>query len=113
MAKVETVVFLSLILDLFAFTIPLPLFPRLIEWYTVVSMRWQLLFSAHTQLIVVNLSIEGEFRPERVSFVDPPFSFSCEGLVLRTRHPFAKMGHRTPGWIHGLRLFVRPTHLTS
>ncbi|KAL9712873.1 hypothetical protein Ac2012v2_004112 [Leucoagaricus gongylophorus] len=35
MAKVETVVFLSLILDLFAFTIPLPLFPRLIEWYTV------------------------------------------------------------------------------
>ncbi|TFK43435.1 MFS, DHA1 sub-family [Crucibulum laeve] len=35
MAKVETVVFLSLVLDLFAFTIPLPLFPRLIEWYTV------------------------------------------------------------------------------
>ncbi|KIK68016.1 hypothetical protein GYMLUDRAFT_36828 [Collybiopsis luxurians FD-317 M1] len=34
MAKVERVVFLSLILDLFAFTIPLPLFPRLIEWYT-------------------------------------------------------------------------------
>ncbi|KAK7470521.1 hypothetical protein VKT23_001946 [Stygiomarasmius scandens] len=34
MAKVETVVFLSLVLDLFAFTIPLPLFPRLIEWYT-------------------------------------------------------------------------------
>ena len=37
MAKVETIVFLSLILDLFAFTIPLPLFPRLIEWYTLVS----------------------------------------------------------------------------
>ena len=36
MAKVETIVFLSLILDLFAFTIPLPLFPRLIEWYTLV-----------------------------------------------------------------------------
>ncbi|KZP32947.1 MFS DHA1 sub-family [Athelia psychrophila] len=35
MAKIETIVFLSLILDLFAFTIPLPLFPRLIEWYTV------------------------------------------------------------------------------
>lgn len=35
MAKVETVVFLSLVLDLFAFTIPLPLFPRIIEWYTV------------------------------------------------------------------------------
>jgi len=32
--NVETVVFLSLVLDLFAFTIPLPLFPRLIEWYT-------------------------------------------------------------------------------
>ncbi|KAI0269115.1 MFS DHA1 sub-family [Gloeopeniophorella convolvens] len=32
MAKVETIVFLSLVLDLFAFTIPLPLFPRLIEW---------------------------------------------------------------------------------
>lgn len=35
MAKVQTVVFLSLVLDLFAFTIPLPLFPRLIEWYTL------------------------------------------------------------------------------
>jgi hypothetical protein len=35
MAKVESIVFLSLILDLFAFTIPLPLFPRLIEWYSL------------------------------------------------------------------------------
>lgn len=35
MAKVETIVFLSLVLDLFAFTIPLPLFPRLIEWYNL------------------------------------------------------------------------------
>ncbi|GLB33913.1 putative MFS DHA1 sub-family protein [Lyophyllum shimeji] len=35
MVRVETVVFLSLVLDLFAFTIPLPLFPRLIEWYTL------------------------------------------------------------------------------
>ncbi|KAA1466340.1 MFS DHA1 sub-family [Dentipellis sp. KUC8613] len=34
MGKVENVVFLSLVLDLFAFTIPLPLFPRIIEWYT-------------------------------------------------------------------------------
>lgn len=37
--KVERVVFLSLLLDLFAFTIPLPLFPRIIEWYTIVSGR--------------------------------------------------------------------------
>ncbi|RDB22559.1 Major facilitator superfamily domain-containing protein 10 [Hypsizygus marmoreus] len=35
MARVELIVFLSLVLDLFAFTIPLPLFPRLIEWYTL------------------------------------------------------------------------------
>ncbi|KAG2367276.1 MFS general substrate transporter [Suillus spraguei] len=35
MGKVERIVFLSLILDLFAFTIPLPLFPRIIQWYTV------------------------------------------------------------------------------
>ncbi|KAH7929414.1 MFS general substrate transporter [Leucogyrophana mollusca] len=35
MGKTENVVFLSLVLDLFAFTIPLPLFPRIIEWYTV------------------------------------------------------------------------------
>jgi len=34
MASVERIVFLSLVMDLFAFTIPLPLFPRLIEWYT-------------------------------------------------------------------------------
>ncbi|CAG7848479.1 Major facilitator superfamily domain-containing protein 10 AltName: Full=Tetracycline transporter-like protein [Serendipita indica DSM 11827] len=32
--SVKTVIFLSLILDLFAFTIPLPLFPRIVEWYT-------------------------------------------------------------------------------
>ncbi|KAG8965936.1 hypothetical protein FRC03_012772 [Tulasnella sp. 419] len=31
--SVQRVVFLSLLLDLFAFTIPLPLFPRLVEWY--------------------------------------------------------------------------------
>ncbi|KAG0709746.1 major facilitator superfamily domain-containing protein [Suillus ampliporus] len=35
MRNVERIVFLSLVLDLFAFTIPLPLFPRIIEWYTV------------------------------------------------------------------------------
>ncbi|KNZ81535.1 Major facilitator superfamily domain-containing protein 10 [Termitomyces sp. J132] len=35
MHRTESVVFLSLVLDLFAFTIPLPLFPRLIEWYTL------------------------------------------------------------------------------
>lgn len=34
MPSVERIVFLSLVLDLFAFTIPLPLFPRIIEWYT-------------------------------------------------------------------------------
>ncbi|PFH52815.1 hypothetical protein AMATHDRAFT_73941 [Amanita thiersii Skay4041] len=34
MPRIETIVFLSLVLDLFAFTIPLPLFPRIIEWYT-------------------------------------------------------------------------------
>ncbi|KAL1946878.1 hypothetical protein VTO73DRAFT_14982 [Trametes versicolor] len=34
MGSVERVVFLSLVLDLFAFTIPLPLFPRIIEWFT-------------------------------------------------------------------------------
>ncbi|KAI0650744.1 MFS general substrate transporter [Trametes meyenii] len=34
MGNVERVVFLSLVLDLFAFTIPLPLFPRIIDWYT-------------------------------------------------------------------------------
>lgn len=56
MGKVENVVFLSLVLDLFgeclqwqhchsgvrrepvAFTIPLPLFPRIIEWYTQVCV---------------------------------------------------------------------------
>lgn len=57
MGKIENIVFWSLVLDLFgqsalaafwstvlltcteAFTIPLPLFPRIIEWYTVVSVR--------------------------------------------------------------------------
>ena len=54
MGKVENVVFLSLVLDLFgeclqpchcgvsrervAFTVPLPLFPRIIEWYTQVCV---------------------------------------------------------------------------
>lgn len=57
MGKIDKIVFLSLVLDLFgqsvlagfwftvllmwteAFTIPLPLFPRIIEWYTAVSVR--------------------------------------------------------------------------
>jgi len=37
MANIQSIVFLSLLLDLFAFTIPLPLFPRIIEWYNLVS----------------------------------------------------------------------------
>ncbi|QRV73142.1 major facilitator superfamily transporter [Ceratobasidium sp. AG-Ba] len=32
---IQRVVVLALIIDLFAFTIPLPLFPRLIDWYTL------------------------------------------------------------------------------
>lgn len=31
--SIVTTVFIALVLDLLAFTIPLPLFPRLIEWY--------------------------------------------------------------------------------
>ncbi|KIO30218.1 hypothetical protein M407DRAFT_14366 [Tulasnella calospora MUT 4182] len=31
--SVQKTIFLSLLLDLFAFTIPLPLFPRLVQWY--------------------------------------------------------------------------------
>lgn len=53
MARIETIVFLSLILDLFAFTIPLPLFPRLIEWYTQVSpppVTFGILFSEDVYL---------------------------------------------------------------
>ncbi|KAF8339027.1 MFS DHA1 sub-family [Cantharellus anzutake] len=33
-ARIQRVVFFALVIDLLAFTIPLPLFPRLIEWYT-------------------------------------------------------------------------------
>ncbi|KAH7105596.1 MFS, DHA1 sub-family [Auriculariales sp. MPI-PUGE-AT-0066] len=33
MARIEAIIFLSLVLDLLAFTIPLPLFPRIVEWY--------------------------------------------------------------------------------
>ncbi|KAG6911196.1 hypothetical protein DXG01_003063 [Tephrocybe rancida] len=43
MARVETIVFLSLVLDLFAFTIPLPLFPRLIEWVSVTDITVRLI----------------------------------------------------------------------
>lgn len=65
MAKVEHIVFLSLVLDLFgafsmnrciarpltsvvvddhaAFTIPLPLFPRIIEWYTQARLSLEML----------------------------------------------------------------------
>ncbi|EJD53739.1 MFS, DHA1 sub-family [Auricularia subglabra TFB-10046 SS5] len=33
LGAIESIVFVSLVLDLFAFTIPLPLFPRIIDWY--------------------------------------------------------------------------------
>ncbi|KAJ6485174.1 major facilitator superfamily domain-containing protein [Mycena vitilis] len=55
MAKVETIVFLSLVLDLFAFTIPLPLFPRLIEWYTVRESSDPAGFLSRTLQFVSNL----------------------------------------------------------
>lgn len=50
--KVERVVFLSLLLDLFAFTIPLPLFPRIIEWYTVRESAYPGGFLAQTLRLV-------------------------------------------------------------
>ncbi|KAF9646019.1 MFS general substrate transporter [Thelephora ganbajun] len=50
--KVEWVVFLSLLLDLFAFTIPLPLFPRIIEWYTVRESTYPDGFLARTLRLV-------------------------------------------------------------
>jgi hypothetical protein len=50
MASIEWIVFLSLILDLFAFTIPLPLFPRIIEWYTLVSGVFVLALLEDTKL---------------------------------------------------------------
>jgi len=50
--RVERVVFLSLLLDLFAFTIPLPLFPRIIEWYTVRESTYPNGFLARTLHLV-------------------------------------------------------------
>ncbi len=60
MAKVETIVFLSLVLDLFAFTIPLPLFPRIIEWYTIVSDLSKLIYS-NNQTMTHLLSAKAHF----------------------------------------------------
>ncbi|KIY49314.1 MFS, DHA1 sub-family [Fistulina hepatica ATCC 64428] len=48
MAKIELIVFLSLVLDLFAFTIPLPLFPRIIEWFAQRELGSDSTFLAQT-----------------------------------------------------------------
>ncbi|KZS97668.1 MFS, DHA1 sub-family [Sistotremastrum niveocremeum HHB9708] len=55
MPKVESVVFLSLVLDLFAFTIPLPLFPRIIEWYTKREISNRNGFLAQTLSLVAGI----------------------------------------------------------
>jgi hypothetical protein len=78
MAKVETIVFLSLVLDLFAFTIPLPLFPRLIEWYTLVSMTWH----AISDPLLISLSVARELRSEWFSLYDTPFGVIRQRSVL-------------------------------
>lgn len=73
MLRVETVVFLSLVLDLFAFTIPLPLFPRLIEWYTLVSLSryWNSKYLKETRFISTIARIVG---PSRLFVTDTAIS---------------------------------------
>ena len=76
MVKVETIVFLSLILDLFAFTIPLPLFPRLIEWYTVVWLNIPFLLPG------IHSRIARKFKPQRIPLFDPPYCILCQRPIV-------------------------------
>lgn len=70
MARVETIVFLSLVLDLFAFTIPLPLFPRLIEWYTLVSdLQRQSIHPLTHSLLQRESSDPTGFLPRTLQFI--------------------------------------------
>lgn len=91
--KVERVVFLSLLLDLFAFTIPLPLFPRIIEWYTVVSHRIAVVDSEawistqhHAARIRVSRRILGTDAPPRLKNAKLSLENSSEEST--------EMGHR-------------------
>jgi hypothetical protein len=79
MAKVETIVFVSLVLDLFAFTIPLPLFPRLIEWYTLVSL------TPEKPTMMTHFSIkEGSIRSFGFLVEDFEFRVGCARFHLQT-----------------------------
>ncbi|EMD40786.1 hypothetical protein CERSUDRAFT_111370 [Gelatoporia subvermispora B] len=72
MGKVERVVFLSLVLDLFAFTIPLPLFPRIIEWYTKREVSDPSGFLSRTLYLVSSirgLFYEPKSNPQRWDIV--------------------------------------------
>jgi hypothetical protein len=101
MARVETIVFLSLVLDLFAFTVPLPLFPRLIEWYTVVSEIWRQRVRSHTSVTERKLRSNGPPAPHSA------IRYCDKNLTLQVRRPISALGCHTFGWSHGLCLFVR------
>jgi hypothetical protein len=86
MAKVELIVFLSLVLDLFAFTIPLPLFPRIIEWYTVVRVFPTLTHSSRTYLLQRESSDPNGFLSRTLQ------------LVSSVRGVFYKSAHNSQKW---------------
>ncbi|GBE79671.1 MFS general substrate transporter [Sparassis latifolia] len=72
MANIERIVFLSLVLDLFAFTIPLPLFPRIIEWYTKRESSDPSGFLSRTLFVVSSarsLLYEPKSNPQRWDIV--------------------------------------------
>lgn len=86
MPKVQTIVFLSLILDLFAFTIPLPLFPRLIEWYTIVSNDLALVTLNRSSSIFFFAYRERALIPmafSRSRYVQCPMSGACSTTQAR------------------------------
>jgi hypothetical protein len=92
--KVETIIFLSLVLDLFAFTIPLPLFPRLIEWYTVVSRSGTIV---NYYPIDQNGLKAGNFGSYRFLVTNTAVRFIREGYPLQANFAFEEMGRSSAG----------------
>lgn len=96
MVKVETVVFISLVLDLFAFTIPLPLFPRLIEWYTLVSSFYYTIRNTPLNTSKREIGDPNGFLSRTLQFVSSLRSIFYKPTSHSSRWDVVLLGERIP-----------------
>ncbi|ORX36509.1 major facilitator superfamily domain-containing protein [Kockovaella imperatae] len=90
--SIVTTVFVALVLDLLAFTIPLPLFPRLIAWY--------LHSEAHSPSTLLSrlLGLSHSWRSKLLSFSTPALDTTQTGSETRWMWTGGRVGDTSKNW---------------